>query len=344
VDVREIDPLSDNRWDAFVRSHPAGSVFHSTGWLEALRRTYGCQPAALAECDSDGNLSDALVFCRINSWLTGRRIVSLPFSDHCEPLVENDIVLAELIDKLQAIAKMEHCKYVEVRPFSVWLPANPFKETETFYLHRLDLRSRAENIFKQFHRDCVQRKIRKAEREGLTLRQGRSPEHLRDFYALVVRTRRRQGLPPQPISWFRNVLECLGGAAAIRLVYKGDLAIAGILTLEHERQMVYKYGASDESFHNLGGMPYLFWTAIQEGIARRMEELDLGRSDLDNPGLIAFKEHLGARRSVLSYWRSPATPKVTENAWKLRLLARACSLAPDRVLTSAGSLLYRHIA
>ena len=33
-------------------------------------------------------LSNGIVLCEINSWLTGRRMVSVPFSDHCEPLLD----------------------------------------------------------------------------------------------------------------------------------------------------------------------------------------------------------------------------------------------------------------
>ena len=31
-----------------------------------------------------------LCFAEMKSWLTGRRLVSLPFSDHCEPLVDSE--------------------------------------------------------------------------------------------------------------------------------------------------------------------------------------------------------------------------------------------------------------
>ena len=34
----------------------------------------------------DEPLENGFLFCRVESWLTGRRLVSLPFSDHCEPL------------------------------------------------------------------------------------------------------------------------------------------------------------------------------------------------------------------------------------------------------------------
>ena len=44
--VYEIDPTRDERWDEFLQNHPDASIFHTRGWLEALRRTYGYQPVA----------------------------------------------------------------------------------------------------------------------------------------------------------------------------------------------------------------------------------------------------------------------------------------------------------
>lgn len=114
----QIDPLLDPRWARFVQNHPHGSAFHSTAWLEALRRTYGCQPAAVTTSDSNGHLVNALVFCRVYSWITGRRIVSLPFSDHCAPLVEDEESLASLVATLVNVAQAEKCRYVELRPES----------------------------------------------------------------------------------------------------------------------------------------------------------------------------------------------------------------------------------
>src|SRR2546430_5296635 len=84
-----LDPLEDPRWAEFVQRHPRASVFHTPGWLEALRRTYGYEPVVYTTSLPRAELTNGLVFCRVRSWLTGRRLVSLPFSDHCEPLVHN---------------------------------------------------------------------------------------------------------------------------------------------------------------------------------------------------------------------------------------------------------------
>ena len=89
ITAHEIDPLTDPRWDRFLQQHPRASVFHSTPWLEALRRTYGYRPVAYTTSAPHEDLENGLVFCRVESWLTGRRLVSLPFSDSCELLVDD---------------------------------------------------------------------------------------------------------------------------------------------------------------------------------------------------------------------------------------------------------------
>jgi hypothetical protein len=77
------NPLEDSRWHEFVERQPRSSVFHTTGSLEALRRTYGYTPLEIATSTPDSSLANGWLFCSVDSWLTGRRWVSLPFSDHC---------------------------------------------------------------------------------------------------------------------------------------------------------------------------------------------------------------------------------------------------------------------
>jgi len=219
-----------------------------------------------------------------------------------------------------------------------------FQKAQTFYLHRLNLRPAPDALLRSFHKDCVQRKIRRAEREGLTYEAGRSELHLQKLYGLLRHTRRRHHLPPQPLHWFRNVVECVGKDACIRIASKHGQPVAGILTLSHGKKMIYKYGGSDADFNHLGGMPMLFWKAIQEAKQAGAEELDLGRSECDNTGLIAFKEHWSAERFPMTYWRYPgmAKPVLTEGR-KIRYAKQLFARLPDSVLTLTGKLLYRHI-
>jgi len=48
-------------------------------------------------------------------------------------------------------------------------------------------------------------------------------------------------------------------------------------------------------------MAFLFWLIIQEAKRLGVDEFDLGRSDIEDHGLIDFKDHLGAVRKPLQY-------------------------------------------
>src|SRR5438093_246960 len=109
-----IDPLTDDRWRRLVERHPSSSIFQSRGWLHALRRVYGYEPLALATVTPRGTCTGAILFCRVKSWVTGSRLVSLPFSDHCDPLFEEQRDLEQLLDFLSVPCK--RWKYVELRP------------------------------------------------------------------------------------------------------------------------------------------------------------------------------------------------------------------------------------
>ncbi|MBA2354753.1 MAG: hypothetical protein H0V80_08815, partial [Acidobacteria bacterium] len=133
--VCAIDPLADPRWDDLVARHPRASVFHSRGWLEALWRTYRYQPVVVTT-SGPGPLENGLVLCRVRTWLA-RRLVSLPFSDHCDPLVDRPDDLAALLGYLRDEVDSKRSRSLEVRPRSAALGGLP--AGSAYCLHTLDL-------------------------------------------------------------------------------------------------------------------------------------------------------------------------------------------------------------
>jgi len=342
----EINPLVDPRWNEFVTRHTASSVFHSQKWLEALSRSYGYESAVLTTTAPGQRLQNGIVFCRIKSMLTGSRVVSLPFSDHCQPLVTAQGELAELIHTLKESVAAKGWKYLELRPsedIGADIPMG-LEASALFCLHRLDLRQDEDVLFRNCHKSCVQRKIQRAERDALTLEEGRSDRLLMLFYDLLLLTRRRHQLPPQPLTWFKHLIRSFGEALTIKVAFKDQQPLASMLTLLHGKTLVYKYGCSDARFHNMGAMPFLFWNMLTNGKRRGAEELDFGRSELDNPGLISFKDHWGGARTELTYYRySTRAPGKAAKRWKLDAIRKAFSLLPDVCQRTAGTVLYKHI-
>ena len=116
--VYEVDPLGDCRWQNLVERHPHASIFHHVGWLNTLYLTYGYEPVVFSTSPPTSDLENGMLFCRIRSWVTGHRIVSLPFSDHCAFLCEPDEKFESLICYLHTARAGQRWKYLELRPVS----------------------------------------------------------------------------------------------------------------------------------------------------------------------------------------------------------------------------------
>lgn len=346
--VCRIDPLIDDRWNEFVATHPRASVFHSSPWLEALARTYGYQPVAYTTSAADVHLENALLFCRIESWLTGRRLVSLPFSDHCEPLVDEEKDWSALCLAIEQELESERCRYLELRPLGNFGLHTSLKQNRVQYgFHQLNLVPNIEEIFRSFHKNSIQRKIRRAEREGLGYCEGSGEILLNQFYELFAATRKRHMLPPPPREWFVNLVKCFGKALKIRVAYRGSVPLASIITLRHKDTLVYKYGCSNPQFNPLGGMHSLMWRAIREGNAAGLRTFDFGRTDADQQGLITFKSRWGTKQSVLIYLRYGESDTSTHfldlsRSWKRKAATYLVSHLPSGIVLKMGRMFYGH--
>ncbi|MGC4053252.1 MAG: GNAT family N-acetyltransferase [Paludibaculum sp.] len=342
--VYEADPLRDPRWNDFLAHAQGASIFHTPEWLRALEESYGYTPVVYTTSAPGQAMENGVVFCRVNSVLTGRRLVSLPFSDHCEPLVRSEEELSAILSHVTRQAAGENIRYIEVRPLQERREmATGFAPHKTYQFHVVDLRKGPDRLFRGLHKNSFQRKVQRAAREGLTCQSGTSATLIEQFYELFVMTRRRHGLPPPPIAWIHSLVRHLGNAVQIRVVFRGELAVAGMLTLVHNDTIVYKYGGSDLRYAHLGGMPLAFWTMMREASTQGLSWLDLGRCESDNPGLIRYKDRLGSIRFPMTYWRAPeSSGHLPESLPYSEVARRICSAAPDAVRVLAGRILYRH--
>jgi len=343
-----IDPLQDRRWDELVERHPQASVFHSSAWLSALARTYQYRPVAYVASNEDQRFECGMVFCQVESWLTGRRLVSLPFSDHCEPLVNRQSELDAIAVTLEEEERSGQWRYIETRP--LWrgqIRTSLHQAMLPFTFHQLDLEPDLATLYRNCHKNSTQRKIVRAEREGLQYGEGTSAELLDEFYKLLTITRQRHHRPPQPREWFVNLIENFGDALKIRVARKDGRAVAAIVTIRYKDTMYYKYGGSDRGFNHLGSMHFLLWGAIQEAKSDGLRFFDFGRTDADQHGLITFKKRWGTAQSDLIYSRySRDTDQSFESSatsWKYKAARFLLARMQPGVLSLAGRALYRHV-
>jgi hypothetical protein len=339
-----VDPTRFPVWDERLSRHPDATVFHTSAWARVLSESYGYLPTYLTFFEKD-RLVGLLPFMEIRSWITGTRGVSLPFTDECAPILPDGIGYGEAMAQVIALAESRGWRTVEIRgraPGMEHLPASA-----EYLSNDLDLTGGEESLFSRY-RPNVQRNIRKAEREGISVSEDRTPEGLMEFSRLNCLTRREHGLPPQPILFFEHLREHVldQGLGFLMMARHEKKAIAGALFLLFGGKAIFKYGASDRRYQEFRANNLVFRDAIRFLCRKGVRTLSFGRTDLLHEGLRQFKLSWGTTNTTLRYVKYDVrsksylggTPTRPSTSWK-----RTMSKLPIPVLRIIGNVAYRHI-
>ncbi len=340
------NPLEHSDWDGQVarQNHPERSFFHSSAWAAVLAETYGYQPVYFVATES-GKLRGLLPLMEVQSGLTGKRAIALPFTDACDPLCPHPTAFKELFRNAAELARLRGWKYLEVRGRRNLFNGTP--PTLSFYGHRLTLPA-GENQFFGELKSSVRRAIRKAEKSGVRVEISQDAGAVKNFYRLHCKSRKRHGLPPQPFSFFRNIQKHIlaNDLGAVVMAHWRKVPVAAAVFFHADGPAIYKFGASDEAYQHVRGNNLIFWEAIRWLVRRGADKLDLGRTGLGNEGLRRFKLGWNAAEEKISYFRF--CPRLDQfvaarndaSGWHNKLF----QMMPVFASRTIGALLYRHWA
>jgi hypothetical protein len=296
--VRVCDPREDPDWDAQVARFPEATIFHTRAWCRVLADSYGHRPVYLLLRNNEPTWDACLPVLEVRSPLTGRRGVSLPFTDFCPCLYRNPAHGPALLAALLRQARLRNWRHAELRQPG---PVIPISRPSLQYLaHTVDLSGGPEAMRARMD-SAARRNLRKAETSGLRVEIATTEAALADYYKLHCLTRRRHGLPPQPWRFFQNIARHLlqNDLGMVVLVRKDQTVVAGAVFLHFGRQAVYKFGASDLAAQQWRPNNLAMWTAMRYYALRDFSRLHLGRTSVANEGLRRFKTGLGGREEPL---------------------------------------------
>ena len=338
------NPADSPGWDEMVTAQPRGSFFHGAAWAKTLQEAYGFKPVYFIAREAGGR-SAVLPLMEVDSWLTGRRGVALPFTDHCELLYSDAVAMRELIQAAMEFGKARGWKSVEWRGGRELFGEAP--ASLSFYGHSLDLEADEGGMFSRLD-SSVRRAIRKAESSGVTVTVSRSLETMELFYALQCKTRRKHGLPPQPFVFFRNIFGQIlsNNLGMIAIASCQNRPVAASVYFQLGTRAVFKYGASDDAFQHLRGANLVMWEAIKWHARNGAKTLHLGRTSFGNEGLRRFKLGWGAVEQKIDYVKYDLRNSrfVTETDATTGWHNRVFKMMPAGLSRLAGAMLYRHCA
>ncbi len=307
-------------------------------------QTYGFTPVYLtALCEEKP--AAALPLMEVDSWLTGKRGGSLPFTDECAVLSGSEDFVAPLIQEAIRVGRERGWKYLELRGGKKLFGGSA--PSLIFYGHKLRLTPATDSLFDRFE-SSVRRALRKSEKSGLRIEFSQTIQATSDYYTLHCRTRKEHGLPPQPFHFFRRLHEFilaqnLGVIVTARLQ---DRPVAAAVFFHQGPTAIYKFGASLPAALDVRANNRVMWEAIQWLAHRGVEELSFGRTSIHHEGLRRYKLGWGADEFAIHYYRydlraNSVTPLNDASAGWHTTLFRAL---PIPLARCAGTIIYPHIA
>jgi len=304
----ELNPqISIEEWHSYVENHPDSTIYHLPRWKEVLADSFPHKPFYLFARHADGRLCGILPLFHIKSMLTGKRLVSLPFSYICGPIADSEAILVELVREAEKLCDKLNCRYLELRMMRL-LPLG-LEVSEYYSTYVLEL-SEPQEVWKKLHQKGVRWAIGKARKDGVAIKLDNTLNGLKTFDYLNQKTKRNLGVPAHPYNFLSNISQKLAKLTKIYLAEAEGKPIAGIVTLNFKDTVYYVYGASDVKYLNYHPNDLLIWQAIEESCGEGYQYFDFGRTVPDNEGLVRFKKHWGTEAIKLYYYYYPKIPSL----------------------------------
>ena len=337
-------------WDAFVASHPEGTIYHCSDWKRALERAYPHLQGhvlVLLDPDTDSILAGIPIY-EVTSRLLGNRLVCVPYSTWCGPLTSDQDQLNRLFEEVQNLGSKLGAPRIEVRCRGMVRPPPGWKMQRSWMHHAIRLDRDRETVWNGLSLNSVRQMVRRAKRSGVSITAEHDEHAMKLFYAALVETRKRLGLPMLPYRYFSSLQETLPQDDRTIFVARrsGRILGAALTVTGHGICHLELTGEYPES-RQTGAMQLLVWKAVKHALDAGFREFSFGRTGLDNVGLLRYKRGWNTEEEVLSTlsWERREDAATFPGMALARPFAQwVMRLTPRPVYKLLGSFIYRHWA
>lgn len=261
-------------WDRFTQQHPQGHLLQSVGW-GALKSKFGWEAHRVAVTSSSGLVAGA-------QFLLRRRYgVSVAYVPRGPLFAEDADANRLLLGALDRLARRHRAVFLRLEPNVIerapqadslhsflllqgFRPAEPIQPRSTIHLDLTPTPERLLAAMSKGHRAD----IRRAEREGVTVRVGTSEEDLAAFYAIFQETARRANFAIHSLDYYRTAWQQFTHNseqlhAQLLLAEQGGQVCAGFLIFAWANAGLYLYSCSTDAGLKSGANHLLQWHALQ---------------------------------------------------------------------------------
>ena len=283
----------EREWDEFA-SRYTDLIFYQSVWSEVLRRGLGGQPLYFYSREG-GEIVAGLPGILLNFRIFKILYASIPYGNLIGEKSYYPLFM-ELLEKEFRKRGIDQVRITQ-SPFLQSSPPHSFNSVSA-KCSLLDLRGFEKDRILERHKKYVRRDIRKAQRNGVTIRSGTSREDAKIFYTLYLASmERNRAVAKYPFHWFETIYEEMAekGLSTFLLAQLNQVAIAGAVLIHSTTTTHYLHNGSQNEFLKFCPNELLVHSAIEGAIEKRNSYFDFMGSDPADLPLIKFKEKWGSQ-------------------------------------------------
>lgn len=339
IEVRSLDEVGKEPWNAYVEAEPSATFFHRAEWRQILEEVFSHRAHFL--CALQGSeITGVLPLARMKSRLFGDSLSSLPFCVYGGVVAHTAEARAALERAAEELALSLNVDYLEMRNRTRGRDDWPVKELYVTFRKELDP-DPDKNL------RAIPRKqramVRKGIKAGLT---GEWENGVSRFYRIYATSVRNLGTPVFPIRYFEKLREVFGTACSVLTVSHEGMPISSVLSFHFKDEVLPYYGGGLPEARQLKGYDFLYWELMRRSCEQGARVFDYGRSK-EGTGSFAFKKNWGFEPVPLPYQyrlvKVKHVPDVNPMNPKYRLFIELWKHLPLPIANSLGPLLSRSL-
>jgi lipid II:glycine glycyltransferase (peptidoglycan interpeptide bridge formation enzyme) len=300
------------------------NIYFTNNWSAFLEDTFGWKSNNIL-------LDEEKIPVIIKRKLNLKKIAStLPFAHALPDLTLNNFAYFE--EQLLKLGVNEFNYHGKI-------DSNKFKHYCINSLIKIDLTQyeSSDVLFSKFSKDSIQRKVNKAYKNEFKVELLNEKKDYENFQNIQTETRKRQGSPTYPLSFFTNLKKHLKEYSNLFGIYHNGKLISGIITFNYNNYAVYAYGASisNDEYFKLGVNQLCMWESIKFAKENNHTVYDFGSTPNHHQSLMEYKLKWASFKEELiySYFSSQNkdVPIINRQSKTALLVERTIKAMPDSV-------------
>ncbi|MEZ6085523.1 MAG: hypothetical protein R3E58_16645 [Phycisphaerae bacterium] len=225
------DEAPAQKWDAYVRAHKQGTLFHLTPWLNSVEKSFGHTSRHFVALRGS-EIVGVLPLVEIRSMFGGRMLVSVPYAVAGGILADDRAVVDALWRQARELGEQIDANFIDLR--SEHAQVDDLRQLQGYAGFRKELPEAASEVLGWLPRKARADARNARNKHGLTVEFNR--RRTPDVWRLYCRNMRRLGSINYPLAFFERLVDGFGDDAIVQVVRNGSRIIGGLVSFRFQKR------------------------------------------------------------------------------------------------------------